>query len=181
MGLASFNAISKPLISKRVKETRLNWCLEKRNWTFSKWSNVIFSDESNFRLVNRKLIPKVRRFSHEKYLSMFIKPIIQCGGGSVGIWGCIAMNGAGCCQTWFATNHVPVMNWPPRSPDLSPIEHIWIILDRKLQNIHLNNLSELDDNLAKAWNAIEPSLCAKSYRIDANKDRRLYKTQRGLL
>ena len=41
MGLASFNAISKPLISKRVKETRLNWCLEKRNWTFSKWSNVI--------------------------------------------------------------------------------------------------------------------------------------------
>ena len=34
---------------------------------------------------------------------------------------------------YLATNHVNVLPWPAYSPDLSPIEHIWDILDRKVR------------------------------------------------
>ena len=37
------------------------------------------------------------------------------------------------CMDFLATNHVNVLPWPAYSPDLLPIEHIWDILDRKVQ------------------------------------------------
>ena len=37
------------------------------------------------------------------------------------------------CMDFLATNHVNVLPWPAYSPDLSPIEHIWDILDRKVR------------------------------------------------
>ena len=51
----------KQLLSKEDKKKRLKWCLERKNWTFEKWSSVLFSDESNFQLVNRKTTARVRR------------------------------------------------------------------------------------------------------------------------
>ena len=37
------------------------------------------------------------------------------------------------CMEFLATNHVNVLPWPAYiSPDLSPIEHIWDILHRKV-------------------------------------------------
>jgi hypothetical protein len=41
--------------------------MKYQNWSFSKWKLVIFSDESNFQLINRKNIPYVRRMIEEKY------------------------------------------------------------------------------------------------------------------
>ena len=37
------------------------------------------------------------------------------------------------CMDYLAKNHVNVLPWPAYSPDLSPIEHIWDILDRKVR------------------------------------------------
>ena len=40
------------------------------------------------------------------------------------------------CMDFLATNHVNVLPWPAYSPDLSPIEHIWDIIDRKVRACH---------------------------------------------
>ena len=37
-------------------------------------------------------------------------------------------------RQYLATNNVQVMDWSARSPDLTPIEYIWDLLDRRLRN-----------------------------------------------
>ena len=60
------------------------------------WKMIIFSDESNFEIINRKNKRFVRRKNTEKYLKQHIQSRIQKGGGSVGIWGCISESGVDC-------------------------------------------------------------------------------------
>jgi transposase len=35
-------------------------------------------------------------------------------------------------RKWFDDNDIEVLEWPPQSPDLSPIEHLWQYLKNKL-------------------------------------------------
>jgi len=38
----------KPLLNDRQGKNRLDWCLERKDWSIRKWKNVIWSDESRF-------------------------------------------------------------------------------------------------------------------------------------
>ena len=179
-----------------------------KNWSFSKWSLVFFSDETNFEVLNRKSNLKVRRKTTEKFNSDCVQQRVQGGGGSIGLWGCINANGAGCCTVYngrlnsdfyqkiiddsllpsidlffeskcdiifqqdnapchksastiqhLENNGIKVLKWPPRSPDLNPIEHIWNMIDSKLYEISPKNLSELEAAIQKLWNELTPDLC----------------------
>ncbi|GBN62542.1 hypothetical protein AVEN_141712-1 [Araneus ventricosus] len=48
------------------------------------------------------------------------------------------------------------MNWPPRSPDLNPIEHLWDVLEKGMKAHHTTpaTLTELWTALADVWQAI---------------------------
>ena len=37
--------------------------------------------------------------------------------------------------------------WPPQSPDLNPIEHVWDILQAKLEGYKPENLTELEERI----------------------------------
>lgn len=52
--------------------------------------------------------------------------------------------------------NVPVMEWPARSPDLNPIEHLWDELKRKIRgrNSAPANLQELQNALKEEWDAM---------------------------
>ena len=39
------------------------------------------------------------------------------------------------------------INWPPNSPDLSPIENVWAILKEKLSKRKIRNLDILRENI----------------------------------
>ena len=42
-----------------------------------------------------------------------------------------------------------VLEWPARSPDLSPIEHIWADIDRLLMKKPVTNLVDLETQLKR--------------------------------
>ena len=56
-------------------------------------------------------------------------------------------------MTWFAENIVELMNWPARSQDLNPIEHIWSIIDQRITGIKFESLAKFEEELVKQWNA----------------------------
>ena len=61
MKINTFKALRKPMLKPTDRIKRYKWCKERVNWTIEQWKNVIFSDESNFELFNRKERVYVKR------------------------------------------------------------------------------------------------------------------------
>jgi hypothetical protein len=68
---------------------------------------------------------------------------------------------------WLQEHAISYIDWPPHSPDLNPIEHMWAALKRKLYRLypHIRNLNnneadraELIRCLELAWEALPPEL-----------------------
>ena len=94
-GMRSYSAVRKPLLTLKHRLKRIHWCKERLNWSVERWKQVIFSDESNFQVINGSTKPIVKRLKNEKYLPQYCVPRVQGGGGSAGIWGCISFKGTG--------------------------------------------------------------------------------------
>ena len=54
---------------------------------------------------------------------------------------------------WFEDNGINVLEWPPQSPDLNPIEHLWNEMDRRLRrySIGIHTQDQLWDAIQKVW------------------------------
>lgn len=52
-------------------------------------------------------------------------------------------------------NNVRVLDWPPRSPDLNPIENIWDEVDRRLRELPVQlDLAQLDRDIHQVWQGL---------------------------
>lgn len=58
-------------------------------------------------------------------------------------------------KAWFDNQNIEQMTWPANSPDLSPIENIWIEIDKKLAKLRISSLAELEDTLHRLWGEID--------------------------
>ena len=56
----------------------------------------------------------------------------------------------------FEEEHVPVMDWPSKSPDLNPIEHLWGLLACTVYVScrQFYNTEELKEAVQEAWDNI---------------------------
>ena len=55
-------------------------------------------------------------------------------------------------QNILRIHNVNVLQWPARSPDLSPIEHLWDHLGRQVRECHnVNNMRNLERALQAEW------------------------------
>ncbi len=61
-------------------------------------------------------------------------------------------------QTGFLNtdNEFTLLKWPPQSPDLNPIEHLWDVVEREISimDVQPTNLQQLHDAIISIWTKI---------------------------
>ena len=130
------------------------------------WARILFSDESRFHLDSSGGRSRVYRRVGERYQDNCFVERRLFGWGSIMVWGgitgnarapLVAING----NLTGARYHDEILQahvfpWPAVSPDLSPIEHAWDEMERRLRQLpnQLVTLAELSRALVRIWNGI---------------------------
>jgi hypothetical protein len=82
---------------------------------------------------------------------------------------------------WFKDHGVRVLHWPPNSPDMNPIEHLWGHLKRKLADCDRapKGINELWERAAVEWDAIPLEVVNNLIESMPRRVEALYKAKGG--
>jgi transposase len=64
-------------------------------------------------------------------------------------------------KNWFHNNGVTVLDFPPWSPDLNPIENVWPVMERAVDKHNATDEAELEAAVKTEWEALSPEFLAK--------------------
>lgn len=64
-------------------------------------------------------------------------------------------------RSWLLYNCPHVMETPPQSPDINPIENLWDYLGQRLKNHTISKKADLKKALIEEWQNISPEYCKK--------------------
>ncbi|GFS71533.1 transposable element Tcb2 transposase [Trichonephila clavipes] len=124
------------------RQLRLQWCQDRSMWNVTDWQNVVFSDAFRFVMGTDDNHVRVWRRPGERYNSphTVLHDTVRTAG--VMVWGAIAydsrstlieMRGTLTGQCYVDDILRPhTLPWPARSPNLSPVEHMWNQLKRQM-------------------------------------------------
>lgn len=68
-------------------------------------------------------------------------------------------------KSWLNTNNIQCLEWPPCSPDLNPIEHVWDYLEKKLRArfTTFTDHNEMYQIIEEEWYKIDSEYIKKLY------------------
>jgi transposase len=69
---------------------------------------------------------------------------------------------AGTSRAWFHSHGVDVIDFPPWSSDLNPIELLWNDLKRRVYSHHPKTMEELEHFIAVEWKATDLNFCSRA-------------------
>jgi len=64
-------------------------------------------------------------------------------------------------KDFFVKNKVNVLSWPPQSPDLNPIEHLWAEVERRISLTDRTSVKKFKKSLKRTFELIEVDFCKK--------------------
>ncbi|GFY22474.1 transposable element Tc1 transposase [Trichonephila clavipes] len=134
------------------RRRRSLWCREHRNWRDNEWGRVLFTDESRFSLSsdshriiiwrergsrNRTSLKGTGSVNGTRYCNEILLPYVCLFRDAMCLQFLFMDDNATCHRTVAAeqlleSEDIERMDWPARSPDLSPIEHVREFLGRRL-------------------------------------------------
>ncbi|GFV37360.1 transposable element Tcb2 transposase [Trichonephila clavipes] len=164
------------------RRLRLEWCRARGNWTAAEWNQVVLSDESRFNLSSDDNLVRVWRprgerlnpafalqlhtapTAAQRYVHDILQPhvllLIQRLPGTIFQQHNAQPHVARVSQDCLLT--VTTFPWPVRSPDFTPIEHIWDHLGRRRVGHH-TSLNELEARLQQKWNEMSQDIIQNLY------------------
>ena len=83
--MVSYIAPRKPRITPAQRCTRIVCCYGHLSWSVNDWSNVVFMDESNYEILNRKNRIYIRRFRHSPTRFERSQQRVHRGGGIINV------------------------------------------------------------------------------------------------
>ncbi|KAI4874245.1 hypothetical protein NFI96_007731 [Prochilodus magdalenae] len=157
------------VLTAQHRAGRLAFAREHLDWQIHHWRPVLFTDESRFTLSACDRRDRVSRRRGERSAACNILqhdwfgsgPLVRPYAGAVGPGFLLMQDNArllvaGVCQQFQQGEGIEAMDWPTRSPDLNPIEHIWDIMSRSIhqRQIALQTVQELAYALVQVWEEI---------------------------
>ena len=119
------------------------------------WGGISLGGRTALHVLARGSLTAIR------YRDEILRPLVRPYAGAVGPGFLLMQDNArphvaGVCQQFLQEEDIDVMDWPARSPDLNPIEHIWDIMSRSIHQRHVapQTVQELADALVQVWEEI---------------------------
>ncbi|GFT40701.1 transposable element Tc1 transposase [Trichonephila clavipes] len=160
-GLCTRVSLYRIPLTANHRRLRLQWAHAHSTWQ-ANWHQVVFSDESRFNLWDHDGRIRFRRYAGERCLPEGIIERNSCLTHGVMVWGAILYHGrsnllriednsiatgfsgsifqqdnarphvAKTVRVFCSAQHVQFLPCPAYSPDMSPIEHVWYLVGRRL-------------------------------------------------
>ncbi|KAI3361912.1 hypothetical protein L3Q82_012182, partial [Scortum barcoo] len=119
------------------------------------WGGISLGGRTALHVLARGSLTAIR------YRDEILRPLVRPYAGAVGPGFLLMQDNArphvaGVCQQFLQDEGIDAMDWPARSPDLNPIEHIWDIMSRSIHQCHIapQTVQELADALVQVWEEI---------------------------
>uniref|UniRef100_A0A8C7W4M5 Tc1-like transposase DDE domain-containing protein n=1 Tax=Oncorhynchus mykiss TaxID=8022 RepID=A0A8C7W4M5_ONCMY len=119
------------------------------------WGGISLGGRTALHVLARGSLTAIR------YRDEILRPLVRPYAGAVGPGFLLMQDNtrphvAGVCQQFLQEEGIDAMDWPARSPDLNPIEHIWDIMSRSIHQHHVapQTVQDLADALVQVWEEI---------------------------
>jgi len=83
-------------------------------------------------------------------------------------------------KQYFEEENIEKLDFPPQSPDLNPIEHLWTILDASVSKGCRKSLKDLFSELEAHWNNVNPQKLKNLVESMPNRLREVLKNKGGV-
>lgn len=127
------------------------------------WAGINNNRKTNLVVIDRNL--NAQRYRDE-ILAPVVIPYVNANPNAIFQQDNARPHTARLTTQYLQANNVDVMEWPSKSPDLSPIEQVWDLLDRRVRQrpVQPQTLRQLQHALVQEWNNIPMNVIRRYIR-----------------